>query len=434
MNRYCLWLIALLVLAPLTAHAQNIEITLENGKHDLDLSPVRVPLQWPKDWKQPKLLAAQIVGGEQRLGQLIEPNFATENVKAKDGHVRKDLLFLAAMKAGERMRLSVKAPSGDFDSKDAKEGFSWNDHPNDFLDLTHLADGRVKSVPVMRYMYKTYDTSSPAVRNKTYKVFHHVFDPAGAGKIITNGGHTDDFKSEKDLLYPHHRGLMFAFNKCQYDGKSVDTWHCTNGAHVSHQKSIFQTAGPIMAEHRVLLSWHGPKEEIFAEEERQMTAYCMKGGTLIEFTTRLTPKVAKLRLDGDPQHSGFQFRAHNDVAKKTAKETYYLRPDGKGKLGATRNWEPKKGGPVNLPWDVMSFVLDGKRYSVAYIDHPSNPGEKRYSERDYGRFGCYFEAELTPENPLILNHRVWLQEGEMAAEQVERLREAFVNPPKVTVK
>ena len=158
------------------------------------------------------------------------------------------------------------------------------------------------------------------------------------------------------------------------------------------------------------------------------------GGTVSEFATRLTPKVAKLRLDGDPQHSGFQFRAHNDVAKKTAKETYYLRPDGKGKPGETRNWEPKKGGPVNLPWDVMSFVLDGKRYSVAYIDHPKNPGEKRYSERDYGRFGCYFEADLTPQTPLVLNHRIWLQEGEMTAAQVEDLRQAFVDPPKVTVR
>ena len=79
----------------------------------------------------------------------------------------------------------------------------------------------------------------------------------------------------------------------------------------------------------------------------------------------------------------------------------------------------------------MSFVLDGKRYSVEYIDSPSNPGEKRYSERDYGRFGCYFEYMLTPDHPLLLNHRIWLQEGEMTGDQAIAFQEGFVDGPKV---
>ncbi|MFO0968182.1 MAG: DUF6807 family protein [Gemmataceae bacterium] len=116
---------------------------------------------------------------------------------------------------------------------------------------------------------------------------------------------------------------------------------------------------------------------------------------------------------------------------ENAKQTYYLRPDGKGKLGETRNWDAKKGGPVNLPWNVMSFVIDGQRYSVLYIDHPDNPGEKRYSERDYGRFGCYFAYDLTKEHPLHVRYRVWLQKGEMTAEQAEAMREAFVLGPRV---
>jgi hypothetical protein len=428
-----LWPIALLLLAPLNAKAQTFEITVDDARGN-GSALIRVPLQLSKDlpppqfanWKAGKVLDISMPG------LLTEPNFVTEKIKAENGKIRKDFIFPSTL-----MKTGTSGTLGLGPKAETVFGFTWDDHPNDHLDLNY-SDGK-KSYPVMRYMYKTYDTSSTAARNKTYKVFHHLFDPAGNGKIITNGGHTDDFDNEKDLLYPHHRGLMFAFNKCQYNGKSVDTWHCTNGAHVSHKKTIFQNAGYLMAEHRVLLTWHGPKDEVFAEEERQMTVYKSTAskkttGTLIEFATRLTPKVAKLRLDGDPQHSGFQFRAHNDVAKKTAKETYYLRPDGKGKPGETRNWDAKKGGPTNLPWDVMCFVLDGKRYSVAYIDHPSNPGEKRYSERDYGRFGCYFEADLTPENPLVLNHRVWLQEGEMTAAQVESLRRAFVDPPKVTVK
>ena len=50
-------------------------------------------------------------------------------------------------------------------------------------------------------------------------------------------------------------------------------------------------------------------------------------------------------------------------------------------------------------------------------------------ERDYGRFGDYFEYDLTPEKPLKLKYRVWVQEGEMTGEQCSALADAFVHPP-----
>ena len=81
----------------------------------------------------------------------------------------------------------------------------------------------------------------------------------------------------------------------------------------------------------------------------------------------------------------------------------------------------------------MSFVIDGKRYTVLRINHPDNPKETRGSERDYGRFGDYFEYDLTPDKPLKLKYRVWVQEGEMTVEQCEALASAFVNPPATKV-
>jgi Methane oxygenase PmoA len=103
-----------------------------------------------------------------------------------------------------------------------------------------------------------------------------------------------------------------------------------------------------------------------------------------------------------------------------------------GKKGETRNWDPKtKEGPVNLPWDAMSFVVEGKRYTVLNLDHPKNPKEARDSERDYGRFGSYFEYDLTPAKPLRVKYRVWVQEGEMTPDQCEGMSRAFVAPPEV---
>jgi hypothetical protein len=141
-----------------------------------------------------------------------------------------------------------------------------------------------------------------------------------------------------------------------------------------------------------------------------------------------------VRIDGDPQHAGFQFRAHNDVDAYTTNETIYVRPDGTGKPGETRNWDPQtRMGPVNLPWNAMSFVLGEKRYTAAYLDHPGNPKEARFSEREYGRFGSYFEYTIEEDKPLTVNYRLWLQEGLMQPEEVAALSNNFVDPVKVTV-
>jgi hypothetical protein len=77
----------------------------------------------------------------------------------------------------------------------------------------------------------------------------------------------------------------------------------------------------------------------------------------------------------------------------------------------------------------MSFVVGGKRYTALRINHPDNPKETRGSERDYGRFGDYFEYTLTAKQPLRLRYRVWLQEGEMTIDQCNAMTAEFVNPP-----
>ena len=268
--------------------------------------------------------------------------------------------------------------------------FRWVDVPKQYAEL------RFGDRPVLRYMDRPYDADTQK-RVLSFKVFHHLYDPEGK-HLVTNGGQTDypeDLK--RKLTFPHHRGLMFAFNRITYDGgKKADTWHAQpKDTHQSHEGFLYVVGGPVLGRHLVGVDWHGPDKAVFAKEEREVTVYNVPGGTLVEFASSLKTTNGPVKLDGDPQHAGFQFRARNDVAEKTAKQTYYLRPDGKGKLDETRNWEPKtKKGPVNLPWNALSFVLDGKRYTVAYLDRPTNPREARWSERNYGRFGYYFEYEV----------------------------------------
>jgi hypothetical protein len=415
-------------------HAQTFKITIEAGKSDLPESPICVPLSLSE--KEARFNFAELTDGGKLtgvIGQLTDPGIITSAI-APDGKGmrRRDLHFyMPALKAGAKLTLTCTLDSRETISP----AFQWRDNKDGSTTLSWDGDSP-KPRPVLRYMHAPYDPSSAERRNKTYKVFHHLYDLKGE-RPVTNGGHTDPFKDEKKLHFPHHRGIMFAFNKISYGPdlkKSADTWHAKpKDTHQAHEKTLSEEAGWVLGRHRVLIAWHGPDKEIIAHEERELTAYHVGGKTLVEFASRLKTAGGKVKLDGDPQHAGFQFRAANEVAdKEIAAQTYYLRPWGKGDPGKEANW-PGEKRQVNLPWHVLSFVLGKTRYSVAYLDHPSNPGEKRYSERSYGRFGCYFEHELTEERPLVLNHRLWLQEGDMTAAQAQGLRDAFAEPGRVTV-
>jgi hypothetical protein len=328
----------------------------------------------------------------------------------------KSLVFiLPKLKAGETITVTPTALS----YVKAPPQFKFGEEKDGLTELTY--DGR----KVLQYFHPKRDAQD---HYYTFKPFHNVYDPVKGETMLTN----TSAKTAKDGQYPHHRGLFFGFNRISYgENQQADIWHGTNNVFSQHDKTLAQVAGEVFATQRAEISWHGKDGNTFATEQREVTAYATKGGTLIDWSTTLSTKLDKVRLDGDPQHAGFHFRANQEVAKNGKENTYYLRPDGKGKNGETRNWDPKgkDSKTVNLPWNAVSFVTGGKRYTVLRINHPDNPKETRGSERDYGRFGDYFEYDLTPDKPLKLKYRVWVQEGEMTVDECKALAEAFVHPP-----
>jgi hypothetical protein len=398
--------LAAAVLAACPAIAQ-MKMTVTGGKQDLTNVIIRVPAK------------GQAVEADTAVlpdGTALPAGFSHSEL-LKDGPA--NLFYLPKLKAGETISVSLV-------NKDANrkgQAFHWQGTPGEFANL--FFSGR----QVLQYVGVPHDTSSPDRHELTFKVFHHVYDPRDGKTLLTNG---PGLAADKTQLYPHHRGLFFGFNKISYDGQQCDIWHGRNHEFQEHEKTLLKESSPLHGRQRVQIGWHGRDGKKFAEETRELTAYNLPGGTMIEFESQLTTDRPKVRLDGDPQHSGFHFRACQEVAHGTKGETYFLRPDGKGKLGETRNWDPRtKKGPVNLPWDAMSFVVAGKRYTALYLDHPDNPKEARGSEREYGRIGNYFEYDLTPEKPLKVRYRVWIQEGEMTVDQCEDLSRGFTSPPTV---
>lgn len=409
--RYLTWGLcaSLMLLGSARAAEQALELTVTGGKHDLVNVPVAIPIARGKSAK-PAVVRVEDAAGKNYPAQLTAAGLLQSADAARELHV-----LVPSLKAGQDLKLRVKLTN---ESPSPGMGFTWHTEKDEY---TELRDG---GRPVLRYMHKPFDDSTKENRELTYKVYHHVFDPAGK-RLVTKG---------PGGLYPHHRGIYFGFNRITYgNGKKADTWHCTGGAHQSHEKVLASEAGRLLGRHRLQIDWHGENKEVFAREERELTVYHVPGGTMIDFASRLKTTGGPAKLDGDPQHAGVQFRADNEVAAKTSKETIYIRPDGVGQPGVEWNW-PQQKNQVNLPWKAMSFVLGGQRYTVANLDRPENPKEARFSERTYGRFGSYFVYDLTPDKPLEVRYRFWLQEGQMKPDEVARMAAAFAEPPRVVVK
>lgn len=389
----------------------TLQFTVEADGHDRDNSPVTVLIDVPKEFASETIATITDAEGNSLPGQITELGLTSAVAAgASEASVVRELHFILPKLAAEQSRAFTARIGGP--SSQGLTQFQWTDTPGRHADLSF------GNRPVLRYMYEAIDNSTGARRQETCKPYHHVFDPRGE-RLVTKG---------PGGLFPHHRGLFYGFNRVTYgEGRQADTWHCNQGEFQSHEAFLSSAAGPVLGRHRVAIDWHGQDGQVFAKEQRELTAYNTPGGTLIEFASRLESQVGHVKLDGDPQHAGFHFRASQEVPDKTKDQTYYLRPDGQDKPGSFRNW-PAQKNHVNLPWNALCFVLDGRHYTCCYLDRPSNPKEARFSERDYGRFGSYFEYDLETNTPLTVDYRIWLQEGEMTVAQVAALSHDFVEP------
>jgi len=398
---------------PALAVEKSFHLTVDAGKHDRSNTPVRVLIELPRELAKAKGVALVDPDGNKQVAQLTAPALLNQQDKGKSGSVVRELHFvLSELGKGKRLELTATVSS---EEATAADGFSWERVRDQYEELCF------GSRPVMRYVCQPFDQSSEEIAKATFRVFHHLYNPAGT-RLVTKG---------PGGKYQHHRGLFFSYNNINYgSAKRVNPWAGPGygDAFETHEEFLDQEAGPVVGRHQVAIDWHENDKKVFVKEKREMTVYNVPGGTLVEFATRVASTVGKVELRGNVHHSGFQFRADDEVATKTNKLTYYVRPDGRGEQGTFINEIP------NLPWDAMSFVLAGKRYTVALLGHPANAKETIWGERNYGRFGTSFPYDLDEGKDLTVKYRVWLQDGEMTVDQVAALHADFSEPVQITVK
>lgn len=313
--------------------------------------------------------------------------------------------------------LTAAAPSA------LRADFVWTDTEGKYLELSY------KDKPLARYVYEAIDESSPERREETYKPYCHLYfyQWNHYGHLLTKGAGGQ---------FSHHRGVFYGFNQISYvdaagqKHEKVDTWHCRRAYQV-HRRFTAREADARSAHFTSEIEWIGHDGAPFATESRTMRFTLDGGDVLVDFESTLRPNVAELHLDGDPQHAGFHFRAHNEVHEKTQNATYFLRPDGIAPPGKTINWSEKTDNEQtrDLPWKGMCITLRDTQVTILYLDHPDNPKPARASERSYGRFGTYFATTVKRESPLTVRYRLVIHPGEfLSPEEIAPYAAAFLAP------
>ncbi|MCD6394787.1 MAG: PmoA family protein [Planctomycetes bacterium] len=387
------------------ASAEQVQIELSAPKADCLDVPVTCAVELPGALA--RVDAGQLSVSVRQDGQ--PGDICGQIVRTPDGKAK--LCWVAPkIAAGKSTSWTATVSKGKADA-----GFSWKDNSGEYLDL--LFDGS----KVTRYMY-AYDKSTPKRLHETYKVFHHVFDADGKN-VITKG--PDGETPYEQGLYTHHRGIFIGWRKVKHQGQEYDFWHM-KGVFLVHQKFQQMVAGPVLGSSTAVINWIDKKGAAVIQEQRTTTVFRQSDPTilLLEFETNLKAVNGDVILDGDPEHAGFQYRPHNDVASGPAdvKARYLFHKDG---IDAHKD--------QNLPWVAMSYGLNGKRYSVLHMSHPDNPKPSVYSAyRDYGRFGEFFKDEIKDGQTLNLKYRILVVPGDLPRRNEMAARYlSFVDGPKV---
>jgi hypothetical protein len=268
--------------------------------------------------------------------------------------------------------------------------------------------------PVIQYEHPVFD---PDDIEGTRKPFHHIFEPTG-NQLITKG---------KGGLYPHHRGIFYGYNHIYINGDRIDIWHANHGERSEHAEVIREYAGPVMGGHEVKIYWKDHDGKPFIEEMRDVRVFRQANGeTLIDFHSTMRAIDGPVRLEGDRQHAGVQFRAAQSVAENR-EHSKFIRPSALSHVSPTKEIDGED--MYDLPWNAMHFRIGEKPVTVAYMSHPENPGKAEMSERLYGRFGEFFPYHLTKDNPLVVNYRFLIIEGqEPSIELLDRRYRNYADP------
>jgi hypothetical protein len=217
--------------------------------------------------------------------------------------------------------------------------------------------------------------------------------------------------------HPHHRSLYVA----QGDVNGADHW-AIKGANSPKQRHVsIQAAGDTIVQD---LEWEGRDNSPILREKRTLRFFAYPdGGRGIDMTLVFTPIDGPVTF-GDTKEGGLcSVRLHKEISANP------ILLNSTGATGEKETW----GKPAR--WCAESGSIGGKPYSVAILDHPSNPRHptpwhvRRYGLMTANPFGLHdFDRSkprgagnftMTRDQSTTFKYRVIIQTRQAAVENLD---------------
>ncbi len=252
---------------------------------------------------------------------------------------------------------------------------------------------------VARLVAPTYDAVHHA---ETCKPWHQLFAPDGRQISKDLGGE-----------FEHHRGLFLGWNQVRCGSAKYDFWHCRQGE-TQRVRSVAAQPGP-GAGQDCRIDWCAKDGTPVVHEVRRLSVRQLGAASCVHATHELLAADAPVVLDGDPQHSGAQFRAVQEFAAADAAKVTYVRPTT-ARAGNNDVW-------TTCRWIAAVLPFATGPVTVLRVEHADNP-EATWSTRPYGRFGATWTATVTQQEPLRVRIAWIVQPGTADLATCEQLAAA----------
>jgi hypothetical protein len=270
--------------------------------------------------------------------------------------------------------------------------FEIEDGPG-YTDVHHVDAGQVAGY---QYMYDPEEN-----RYNTFKPLLDIWDPIEGARITHN-------PRVQDVQFAHHRGIFIGWDSIEVGESTVDTWHEAPTVHQEYDPGLdaFEETETLSSIVHWLTDDGGDHFVTETREMRFREPPTAAGIVTVDIRFTLEFEMAT-RIDGDPEHGGIQFRAHEDEDDRRGAEHYFSDHFDWGE-------DPDQGAvnaETGYDWVAMEMRAHGNDYFITHMNHPDNPYHDETTAsayRPYGRFGLYWDDEEYEAGDSVTFHYRWV--------------------------
>ena len=394
---------SLVVLAACSISAEPMKVIAEAGEHARLDTPVSISLDWLED-----------------------PVASARVVEIKDGERTP---VPSQLDSGDPPRLwwilHGESPAGGKRIYEIQEGPGEDAQNMEVVQTDEALEIKRGDAKVLRY--NTAITPLPPDADPKYKRSGYI-NPAWSpsGQVVTDRA--------KDYL--HQLGIWLAFTQTTFEGRTPNFWDLLNGkAAIQFGGMEEMTSGPVFGGFRVIqdhIDLAAPEgEKVALKEFWDVRAWNVGGPEagywVWDITTTLRCATASPVLVREA--------AWGAMAIRGAPEWYgdkcrFLTSEGKTRTEANH---------TRVRWCDMSGSTDDAWSGLTVMSHPKNlrhPEPIRANETiPYFSFvGAFLgDWEIAPQEDRVFRYRFYIHDGEVAAEDAERVWLDFADPPKVHI-